>query len=401
MWPSNPAPRPHPLARAPIVDRLARFLDVGWQRGWMPPPPIDPDELRRRGAKNFTAADELSGRTREDCADFAARLEKLCASIDDEAQLNPVGRAFAYGLLTRAIHQRYALGAFWRRNPEVLTTPLAPPIIVVGQMRSGTTRLHRLLAADPAHSATRFCDSWHPVPEKPDFRPLRGGFKLFIARQLDPWIDMLHPFGAARADEELGWLASALDHSAYEAQWRIPSYVAFSEARDPTPVYREFARLLRTDIAQHGHQDRPRVLKVPQFSEDLAALLAQFPDARVVVARRGSNDTLRSSISLVANQMVIQSDHVDLAWIEREWQRKIALRENRMEAALASFTGPVAEIDFDRLGDDWRAEIREVYARLDIDLSAAAIAAMTAEMDRNTDGPHKRHAEQLREFALR
>lgn len=398
LWSRAPE-RPHPLARAPIVDRLARFLDNGWNKGWMPPPPLDPAELMRRGSKGFTEADLTFGRSVEDCEDFALRLEKLCKAIDAEAQLNAVGRAFAYGLITRAIAQRHALGALWRKQPGLLETPIAPPIIVLGQMRSGTTRIHRLLAADPAHSATRFCDSWHPVPEKPDFRPLRGSFKLFIARTLDPWIDMLHPFGAARADEELGWLASALDHSAYEAQWHIPSYTAFSEARDAAPVYREFERLLRTDAGQHAHHERPRVLKVPQFTEDLPSLLDRFPDARLVVSRRCSDETHRSSVSLVANQMIIQSDAVDLPWIEQEWRRKIALRQARLEQSLAGFPGAVAEIDFDRLGEDWEAEMSAVYDALGLELTESALHAMRRELQGSEGGAHGAHAAQLERFA--
>ena len=392
-------PRPHPLARAPLVDRLDRFLATGWERGWMPPPPLDPQTLIERASKGHLPDDDTGGRPPQDVEDFRTRLDRLCSAIADEAQLNSVGKAFAYGLLTRAIQQRFALGALWRKQPKLLETPLAPPIIVVGQMRSGTTRIHRLLSADPAHSATRFCDSWHPVPEKPDFRPLRGSFKLFMARKLDPWLDSIHPFGAARADEELGWLASALDHSAYEAQWRISSYSAWSEQRDPAPIYREFARLLRTDAGQHGNGHLPRVLKIPQFSEDLPALLTHFPDARVVISRRCSEDTLRSSVSLVSNQMVIQSDQVDLDWIETEWARKIALRQDRMEAALEGFDGPVAEIDFDRLGSDWRAEITSLYGALDIPLSAHAVAAMDAERARSEKSPHRAHSDHLKGFA--
>ncbi len=393
-----PPPRPHPLARAPLVDRLDGFLATCWERGWTQPVPLNPEGLLERGGKGLDRADEASGRSDEDVADFRLRLEQLCQSIADDAALNSLGETFAYGLITRAIQQRLALGAIWRERPEFLATQIADPVIVVGQMRSGTTRIHRLLAADPAHSATRFCDSWHPVPETPDFRPLRGGFKLFMARRLDPWIDALHPFGATRADEELGWLASALDHSAYEAQWRIPSYVAFSEARDPAPIYREFDRLLRTDAAQRGNAGLPRILKVPQFTEDLAALLKQFPGARLVVSRRSSEETLRSSVSLVANQMVIQSDTVDLDWIEQEWTRKIALRQTRMEDALAGFSGKIAFLDFEGLNEDWRGEIARTYAALDLDLTPQALKAMEAAQRKAEHSTHLEHAKAYLNF---
>ncbi len=219
-----------------------------------------------------------------------------------------------------------------------------------------------------------------------------------MARRLDPWLESLHPFGAVRADEELGWLASALCHSAYEAQWHIPAFTAFSEARDAAPVYREFARLLRTDAAQHDNAARPRVLKTPQFTEDLPALLAQFPDARLVISRRCDADTLRSSVSLVSNQMVIQSNCVDLAAIEAEWTRKLALRKHRLDAALRNHSGPVVEMHFHALGEDWAREIARVYKTLDIPLSDPAMAAMTQEMQASDSGPHLAHETQMAQF---
>jgi len=280
----------------------------------------------------------------------------------------------------------------------LLETKLAPPIIVVGQMRSGTTRIHRLLAADPDHSATRFCDSWNPVPRKVDLRPLWGGMMLVIARKLDPWIDALHPMGSRRAEEELGWLAGALGHSTYDTQWRVPSFAKFCEERDAGALYREFARILKTDAAHHGNADKPRVLKVPQFAEELPALLTQFPDARVVVANRHDDEVLRSTVSLVANQMTIQSDSVDLAWVEAEWRRKLEMRHSRVRSALAEFNGPVGHVHFDELDKDWEGEIKRLYTGLGIALSDEAMSAMRKEMAASEGGAHVRHAAQLSHF---
>ena len=103
--------------------------------------------------------------------------------------------------------------------------------------------------------------------------------------------------------------------------------MAWSEARDPGPVYAEFARILRTDAATMGNADRPRVLKCPQFAEDLPALLQHFPGARLVVTHRDAAAIVESSVSLVASQMAPQSTRRDLSAITAEWQRKLALRQ--------------------------------------------------------------------------
>ena len=390
-----PPPRTSLLARASIVETLSNGLQKAWNKGALPPIILEPDYLWRRAANGRDAQDELSGRSSEDAADFRERLDVLCRALNEEAQLNPIGRAFAHGQLTRSIKQRFGLGRLWRRKPHLLDTKLAAPIIIVGQMRAGTTRIHRLLAADPTHAATRFCDSWHPIPETFDLRPFWSGAALFLGRTLNPWLETIHPFGAARPDEELGWLASAFDHCAYEAQWHIPSFVAFSEARDPAPVYREFARILRTDGAHRSNAHLPRVMKVPQFAEDLPALLEQFPDARIVVAERDTEETIRSSVSLVANQMGMQSDQADLEQIRQEWARKTQLRKTRMDTALADFTGPLAKVDFAALDDDWEQAIAKLYKALDIDFTATALAAMRNEHRRSGKDAHRHHRSDL------
>ena len=372
-------------------------LEYAWARG-LHKPSLDPKYLWRIGARGYRPHDETAGRCEADIADFRLRLHRLCTSLRDEARLNGLGLVMAYGQLTRAIRRRHALGRLWRERPELADTPLAPPIAVVGQMRAGTTRMHRLLAADPAHCGTKFSHSIDPLPRLPGWRRTKAGIGLAIARAINPWLETLHPFGANRVDEELPWLAGALSPCAYEAQWHIPGFVAFSEARDPAPVYREFVRILRTDAALSGNANRPRVLKVPQFSEDLAALIAVLPDIRIVVTDRCKARTLESGVSLIASQVAFQTDHGDLDTIRKQWSRKLALREHRMRAALAGFRGSRSQACFDALGRDWRAVVRNVYADLSLDLTDAAMAAMEAEQAQSRRGAHTAHRAQIESF---
>lgn len=395
----NAPPRPHPFARSKAAEWAGRAVEALWDRGLTEKPPLEPEFLWSIGAKGFEADDEVSVRGDGEVADFRLRLERLCASLRDEANLNSLGHTMAYGQLTAAIRKRHALGRFWAEAPELAGAGIAPPIIVVGQMRAGTTRVHRLLAADPRNCGTRFCNSHDPVPRTPDFRPLKSAVGLAIARRINPWLDMLHPFGATRVDEEIGWLSGALDACAFEAQWRIPSYVAFSEARDAGAIYAEFARILRTDAAIMGDGTRSRVLKCPQFAEDLPALLARFPDARVVVTRRCGDAVLRSTLSMVASQMAFQTDHADMAALETEWRRKLALREERMSAALNNFSGPVAHVDFDELGRDWRMAMRHLHEALGLDLPDASLNAMAAEHEKSASDPHHAHQAHIESFA--
>lgn len=397
-----PPTRDHLLARGPLAEKANEFLGKAWARGWLPPPVLEADALwalaaRPHGAKAERA--EHGGRPAEDAADFRERLAQLLAALEAEADLNPLGRALAWGQLTRVVKNRLAFGALWNERPEVLETELAPPIIVVGHMRSGTTRIHTLLAADPAHAHTRYCDAYHPVPTRFGINRVKARLELAMLGLLNPWMQSIHPMAPAAVEEELAWLSAALHHSIYESQWHIPAYSAWSEDRDPAPIYREFRRILATDAAHRGIAGRPRVLKVPAFAEDLSTILALFPDARLVIAEREHEAVLKSAVSLAANQMAMQSDSCCLDAIEARWRHKIALREARMAEALAGWQGPMARAGFDALNADWESAITGIYADLGLDLTPEARAAMRKVMTASEDGHHHGHAEQLARFA--
>ncbi|MEM6858256.1 MAG: sulfotransferase [Pseudomonadota bacterium] len=385
------------------MDQANRFFAQAWDKGWLPPPSLDAQELWARAAKSLgdRALDaENACRSADDVADFRERLERITKAAREQADFNPLGRVMAHGQLERVIANRLKMGAAWLRRPDLPHTPIAPPIIIIGHMRSGTTRLHTLLAADPAHSYTRYCDAFHPVPGRQvDMREWAAAFEIGFLSALNPWLQSIHPIASTGVEEELGWLAGALQHSIYESQWRIPSYSAWSEAREAGPVYREFARVLRTDAAHRGNADRPRILKVPVFSENLPELLRQFPDARLVIAERKLEDVHRSAVSCVANQMAVQSDTCELSAIEAEWHRKIALREESREAALRDWTGPITRLSFEEMNADWQSAIARAYDELGLDLTPQALSAMQSVVAKSRKGSHVAHSAQLSGFS--
>ncbi|MEM6266356.1 MAG: sulfotransferase [Pseudomonadota bacterium] len=398
-----PPVREHLLARGKLAERANSLLGKAWDKGWLPEPELDPDALWAIAAKPFGSNSKIAeygGRSSDDAIDFRLRLEKLTTAASEEADLNPLGRAMAHGQLVRVIGNRLKLGAYWEKHPfPARGVDLAPPIIIIGHMRSGTTRIHKLFAADPAHSYTRYCDAWRPTPGNLTWRRIKGSLDLVMLEALNPWLQSIHPMASGEVEEELAWLAGALNHSIYESQWRIPSYSAFSEARDPMPIYSELNRILLTDAMARGVERKPRVMKAPQFSEDLTTLLFLFPDTRLVLADREHGAVHRSAVSLAANQMAIQSDNCKLAEIEALWQHKIALREKRIGAALNGWSGPITRLRFDDLNTDWEAEIRRAYRELQLPLTDEALTAMRKAMADNREGKHSIHSEQLARFA--
>ena len=70
-----------------------------------------------------------------------------------------------------------------------------------------------------------------------------------------------------------------------------------------------------------------------------------------------------------------------------------------MSAALAGFGGPVAHVDFDQLGADWRAAMRHLHMDLGLDLPEASLDAMALEHERSASDPHHAHRSQIESFA--
>nr|WP_269142189.1 sulfotransferase [Sphingomonas sp. IC-11] len=375
-------------------------LDGAWRRGWAERPTLDPDELIAKATvKTGHPADAGESGWRE-------RLAVLCADLEDVATLTPLGRTIAHGQLVAALCNRIRFQALWHRHPEIAEQPIAAPIIIVGQMRSGTTRVQRLLACDPRLTFTRFFESWNPLPRNSarsrfDDRKLRGWLGTLSVRLLNPAFDAIHPTRWDAADEEIGLQSVSIFGSAFEAQWRIPGYTAAVEADDGIAAYAEFRRLLQT-VAWLRRDDgtRPWILKVPQFSQDLAAVLHTFPDARLVCLSRDQHQVIASSASLVCNQMMVQSSSVDREWIGREWTRKVALRDRRTANARDRSDAPQVDLAYDDVERDWQREISRVYRMLNMPLPESVLARMRDYVRRSRSGSHARHRYRAEDFGL-
>lgn len=382
----------HASAPPPVRRRIAwanRALERAWARGWAPVPDLRPNAL----------VEAAGGGELGDPGVWRANLELLCRAVEEEARLTPLGRTMAWGQIVGALRHRTQAHALWTRHPEIAEVPLPRPVLVLGQMRSGTTRVQRLLACDPRLGWTRHFESWNPVGRA---RRLRAWGTLKAMGALNPEFSVIHPTSAGAPDEEIGLFSLSLYGATFESQWRVPSFARWCEGRDTRPIYQEFRRLLQTIAWLRGREEpRPWVIKVPQLTQDLSTVLALFPDARVVRVERDPVAVVASAASLARNQMRVQSDAVDDAWVGREWLRKVRLRRERVEAALAAAPRvPVVTVGFEEMGRDWLGTMRRVYAGLGMELTPEVAARMRAYLARSAKGGLERHRYTVEEFGL-
>lgn len=372
------------------VASLNRALEQAWQRGFSTRPQLDHLLLR---------ADRRAHELGE--GGWREALDILVGSLQTEAALNPLGLTFAYAQLSRLLKQRQRAHHLWRTRPEIADQPIERPIIVLGHMRSGTTRLQRLLGCDPRLNHTRFYEITHPVAANPDFRVLESRLELAVLHWLNPSLQTIHPTAARDVEEVFGLFAPSFYGAQFEAQWRVPSFTRYWEGRSRIDVYREFKLLLQTIAWQRGASSAPFVLKAPQFMEDLADLLAVFPDARLICVSREPAESVASTASLVWNQMRVQSDEASQHWIGAEWLRKIARREATCARARVSHADtPQFDVTFAAMNADWRGEMHRIYNFLDLPLTTDVEVGMARYLRKAKAGGYRNHRYQAIDFGL-
>ncbi|MCM8556433.1 sulfotransferase family protein [Sphingomicrobium sediminis] len=376
----------------------ARFLDkmLGtlWDKGLTWRPTLDPKDLKHHAMRAEDRA------PKEGC--WEDRLDILTQALDEEAKLSPLGRAIAHGQLVRKIRCRIRAEAQWARNPAIRDRKVVAPLIIVGQMRSGTTRLHRLLARDPHFVHTRAYETMIPMPGggRIDKRPVTATANLLFLRTLNPLLAAVHPTGPYQAEEEFGLHAMSIFGAQYEGQWMVPSFARHCETCDRTGVYEEFKAVLQTlGAVRHEPEDKPWVLKAPQFTQDLEVLHEVFPDARYLFLHRDPVSVVGSSASLAWQQARVQSCSADRDAIGAEWLHKTKLRQDRQRAFRQAHPHvPALDIRFDHVNEDWRREIGRVYDFIGRTLDPDVEAAM-ADFLANSKA-HKRHDYDIRDFGL-
>ena len=392
--------------------RRTRFIDIadgvirgGRKLGVFGPPRLDKDALLEEAAA-ATGLNDFGDRW------FEKPFEVLLDSVKHEAQLNAAGEFSATKMFHHVLRDRLYTQMWFGRHPEILARPLKNPVVIVGPMRSGTTRLHRLLAADQRFAHLRSFETISPVPrpefeqvlagEAEDFRPKLAARILKVARLANPRTLSIHPTGAYEPEEELGLVAASMYGMKWEAQWNVPSYAEWCHEESAIPAYRHMANLLRLiGWSQQESSLRPWILKTPQHMLDLPALLEVFPGARLIFTHRDPKQVVGSAASLAWNQTIIYSDHNDPAQTGRDWLGKTATMIARMRAARDAIPRErMIDVQYEDMETDWRGTMERVYRFLDLEMEPA-VAGMEDYLDRSARLKRHPHRYSLAEFGLR
>jgi hypothetical protein len=307
------------------------------------------------------------------------------------ADLNAIGAHILRSGIVHSLRMRLRTQEWIRRHPEILEEQLAAPIVVVGMMRSGTTLLQRLLAADPRFVCAY---GWEVVEVAPRLDHGFAGVDPRIAiseareaksRELAPDLFAIHPMYAREPEEEIVFLADAFLSHVPESGAHLPYYRSWLDEQDFTPAYEYLHRMLQFlqwQKRQIGLQPQRWVLKSPAHLGYLDLLRAQFShsgELHIVHMHRDPGTTIASGASLNATLHAMHADTVDLPRVGAQWLQRMGWTNDRAMATRDGWsdeTVRVTDIGFDDAVADPIGQVARVYDALRLPLTVEAEKAM-------------------------
>lgn len=264
------------------------------------------------------------------------------------------------------------------------------PIFIVGNFRSGSTLLHRLLSRDSYNFIT--IKSWEiyaapSISQRKFFRGLKLFERLFgspFLNRLKSWEERelkqikIHRTGIWEPEEDEG-LFLYIWYSLF-VWFFFPDALEsarihhFDEVYS-TPVKRRFMRFYRACIKRHlfAHRGPKHYLtKNPSLTGRVDALLTQFPDAKIIYLVRNPLDTISSQMGWFSFTWNYFADPVErypfqelLLDMAHHWYqyppKRLALEPEERYAI----------VTFDQLTQNLEDVVTEIYRRFDLELTDA------------------------------
>ena len=340
---------------------------------------------------------------------FVDDYTRALTAINEEVALSSTGVAILEEMVSRMLTNRLRMQRDLKAHPEIRDEVLAPPIVITGFARSGTTKLQRMISVSPRVQSLALWRLLNPAPfpgaATHDADP-RIAWTQEVARmtqQMFPHIWAAHPTPALDAEED--FLLQDMTFIAPTVPMRVGAR-RYLEAL--TPIDDRVYAFLRTVLQylqwQDGSPDRasrPWILKSPIHIGNLLALQRIFPGAKIVHSHRDVDVAMASLSSLDRISRCMFADTLDLksigsgtlAYWGREWARNL---EQRAHLVPKSY----CDVSFADINRNAMAVIERVHAFAGLELDSRARAAMLQWEANNPRHQGGRHVYSAADYGL-
>ncbi|MGC9358283.1 MAG: sulfotransferase family protein [Anaerolineae bacterium] len=272
--------------------------------------------------------------------------------------------------------------------PGYREVKIEAPVFIIGNPRSGTTFLHRLLSEDiynfssmktwemlfaPSITARKALNIL-AVLERHIGKPLRKPL-LRLQRRWQK-ANVVHKI-ALRAPEEdeylLVHLWSTLKVWTFAAMLEEAERYTYFDTqisqREKRCIQRFYKRCLQRHLHAHGVTDKHYLAKNPSYSSMIETLLELFPNARFIYLARNPLEMIPSYISLTEEEWQILGDPPE-PYMCREWVLEMAKHWYTYPLQRLSYLpqDQYTVVNFHRMVDQLEQVVSEIYERLNLEM---------------------------------
>lgn len=336
--------------------------------------------------------------------EFGEALDRLLHSYQTESNLTTLGRIAVRELVVSLLENLLYMEDELKRQPAIAQEPIDRPTFIIGLPRTGTTLLHGLMSEDPENRVpltwevmypSRFPNTEAGIAEARRLTSSRLGW----ANRLAPQFKKIHPIAPDLPQECIAITALVFMSIQFHTTHDVPTYENWFEQDSQALAYRFHRRLL-----QHLQHRRPGgrwVLKAPGHLFALDALLAEYPDARIIQTHR---DPLRVMASMASHATVLRkafSDRADPRRIAADWTHRWSTALNHFLAVRdRAVSEKFLDVSYEEIESQPLGAVRRIYDFLDWPLTSEAEGAMQAFLDANPKNKHGAHKYSLAEYGL-
>jgi len=333
-------------------------------------------------------------------------LERLVASMNEEATLTELGEAMLQLRLSTLLAARLGVEEAYRQHPEIDAEVIEGPVFVIGLPRTGTTALSQLVAADPQFRSLRTWESAAPVPppetasEHTDPRIAATAQGLALMDEAFPLMRTMHQVEATTPTECQDLMGMSFRTPHFDGFARVPSYMAWIIDADMRETYRYHRRVLR--LLQWHCPPTLWHLKTPVHMFALDALVESYPNARFLWSHRDPTEVMGSVCSLIRYTRSWSSDRDDSVELGAEQLRHwwVAV-ERAMEFRERTGDDRFADVSFSDLQSRPLESLAGALDRIGVPFDRRSRDSVEAWADTHEPGSHGIHRYELSEFGLR
>ena len=365
------------------------------------------DNTEKLNADELIAtAQAMTGLNDFDAPDIRESLTTLVMSLNEEAALTPEAILAKRGSLLRALCNRLKLANAVHYAPQFENEIITRPVFVIGLQRSGTTKLHRVLAADDAIQKLPLWRLLEPVKQlaagEEDNRLENARSFVKGMQSASPEAYAAHPMYADQPDEEVFVMELAFLANINATAFRAPSYNDWLNKQDFESWYVWFRRLLKYIQYTDGKSGQQWILKAPHHLGFLPLLFKYFPDAIVVNCHRDPLVAVPSFAALAAAARRSTSNSVDNAEVGRYC---LDYCKSRLDTYLKDRDqlgreNQFLDISYREVKDDVIKVVQRVYQSADIPFTSQTRAAIQRWETEFAQHKHGKHSYSASEYAM-